>query len=207
MWGVPCDAPARASGRTSCCRQARHVLHRRCLVEALAGGGAPAPPRCPEFTWGARHTRPDALEAAVQARPGLHSRAERMGRGVTGDADLRRRGLWCGWDQHTLRMGSPLNVVTLDGRWQRFGTGNEVPPQLTSDTRVSAFTCLTQSTTPSESTFQTWTWRRRSGSCGRLDVVHLTGPAAPTRLPHQQATEVRVVVGERRHGRASCFRG
>ncbi|CAN0575795.1 unnamed protein product, partial [Laminaria digitata] len=61
------------------CGQGRHVLHARCVVEALARGAAPAPLRCPAVDCGALHPRRDALEAAVQADPGLRNRAARMG--------------------------------------------------------------------------------------------------------------------------------
>ena len=50
----------------------------------------------------AQHSRRDALEAAVQADPGLRNRAARMEGGTAGDADLRSRGLWYGWDQNSL---------------------------------------------------------------------------------------------------------
>ncbi|CAN0472312.1 unnamed protein product, partial [Laminaria digitata] len=73
------------------CAQGRHVLHARCVVEALARGAAPAPLRCPAVDCGALHPRRDALEAAVQADPGLRNRAARMRGGTIDDEDLRSR--------------------------------------------------------------------------------------------------------------------
>ena len=69
------------------CGQGRHVLHARCVVEDLARGVAPAPLRCPAVSCGAQHPTRDALEAAVQADPGLRNRAARLGGGTAGDAD------------------------------------------------------------------------------------------------------------------------
>ena len=111
-------------------RQGRHVLHARCVVVALARGAAPAPLRCPAVNCGVQHPRHDALEAAVQADPGLRNRAGRMGGGTIGDENLRSRGLWYGWDQNSLGIGSPLGAVSLDDLGQRSATGKKVQPQL-----------------------------------------------------------------------------
>ncbi|CAN0556113.1 unnamed protein product, partial [Laminaria digitata] len=100
------------------------------VVQALARGAAPAPLRCPAVDCGALHPRRDALEAAVQADPGLRNRAARMGGGTIGDEDLRSRGLWYGWDQNSLGIGPPLDAVSLDDLGQRFATGKKVQPQL-----------------------------------------------------------------------------
>ena len=70
------------------------------------------------------------MEAVVQADPGLRNRAARMGGGTAGDADLRSRGLWYGWDQNSLGVGPPLDAVSLDDLQQRFATGKKVQPQL-----------------------------------------------------------------------------
>ena len=75
------------------CGQRRHVLYARCVVEALARSVAPAPLRFPTVNCGAQHPRRDGLEEAVQAYPGLRNRASRIGGGITGDEDLRSRGL------------------------------------------------------------------------------------------------------------------
>ena len=68
-------------------------LHARCVVEALARGPAPAPLGCQSINCGARHPRRDALEAAIQEDLGRRNRAAWIGRGTTGDEDLRSRGL------------------------------------------------------------------------------------------------------------------
>ena len=57
--------------------QGRHVFHARWVVETLARGVAPAPLCRPAVSCIAQHPRRDALEAAVQADPGLRNRAER----------------------------------------------------------------------------------------------------------------------------------
>ena len=106
------------------------MLHALCVVEALARGAAPAPLRCPAANCGAQHPRRDALQAAVQADPGLRNRAQRMGGGTKGDEDLRSRGLWYGWDQNSLGIGPPLDAVSMDDVRQRFATGKEVKPEL-----------------------------------------------------------------------------
>ena len=110
--------------------QGHHVLHARCVVEDLARGVAPAPLRCPAVSCGAQHPTRDALEAAVQADPGLRNRAACMGGGTADDADLRSRGLWYGLGQNSLGVGPPLDAVSLDGLQQRFETGGKVQPQL-----------------------------------------------------------------------------
>ena len=103
------------------CGQGRHVLHARCVVEALARSAAPESLRCPTVNCRAQHPIRDALEAAVQADPGLRSRARRMGGGTIGDEDLRSRGPWYGWDQNSLGIGPPLDAVSLDDLGQRCG--------------------------------------------------------------------------------------
>ena len=110
------------------CGQGRHVLHARYVVEVLARGAAPAPLRRPAFNCGAQNPRRDALEAAVQADPGLRNRAGRMGGGTIGDDDLRSRGLWYGWDENSLGIGPPLDAVSMDDLRQRFATGKNVQP-------------------------------------------------------------------------------
>ena len=100
------------------------------MFEALARGVAPVPLRCPAVIRRAQHPRPDALEAAVQADPGLRNRVARMGGGTASDANHRHRGIRCGWDQNSLGVGPPLDVVPLDDVQQRFATGKKVQPQL-----------------------------------------------------------------------------
>ena len=112
------------------CGQESYVLHARCVVESLARGVTPAPLRCPAVSCRAQHPRRDALEAAVQADPGLRNRAARMEVETAGDADLRSQGLWHGWDQTSLGVGPPLDAVSLDDLQKRFATGKKVQPQL-----------------------------------------------------------------------------
>ena len=122
------------------CGQGRHVLLVRCVVEVLARGVAPAPLRYPAVSCRAQHLRRDALEAAVQADPGLRNRAARMGGETAGDADLRSRGLWYGWDHNSLGVGPPIDAVSLDDLQQRFATGKKVQPQLTgAHARISVY--------------------------------------------------------------------
>ena len=123
------------------CGQGRHVLHARCVVDALARGAAPAPLRCPAADCRVLHPRRDALEAAVQADPGLRDRAARMGGGTIGDEDLRSRGLWYGWDQNSLGIGPPLDAVSLDDLGQRFATGKKRTAAAGRGTRAPECSC------------------------------------------------------------------
>ena len=78
------------------CGQGRHVRHARCLVEVLARGTGSGPLRCLAIDCGALYPRRDALEAAVQADPGLRNQAARVGGGPIGDEDLLSQGRWYG---------------------------------------------------------------------------------------------------------------
>ena len=110
------------------CGQGRHVLHARCVVEALARGGAPAPLSCPAVSCRSQHPRRDVLEAAVQADPGLRKLAARIRGGAAGDVDLR--GLWNGVDQNSRSEAPPRDAVSLDDLQERFETGGKVQPRL-----------------------------------------------------------------------------
>ena len=116
-------------------KNGHHELRARCVVEALARGAAPSPLRWPEAGCGARHMRQHAVEAADQVDPGLRGRAAQIGGGGTGDADLRRQGLWYregtiitwGWGHHSMtfpyKTCSYSNVFCEEGtikRRQRF---------------------------------------------------------------------------------------
>jgi len=68
-------------------------LHARCVIEALAKGTAPALLRYPAANCRARHSWWDALEAAVQAEPGLAVGQRGWEGRVTTDADLRSQRL------------------------------------------------------------------------------------------------------------------
>ena len=119
------------------CEQGRHVLHARCVVEALARGASPATLRCPAVNCGAQHSRRDTQEAAVQADPGLRNRAGKIGGGTTGDEDLRSRGVWYGWDQNSLGIGPPLDAVSMDDLGQRFATKNKMQQLAGAHARLS----------------------------------------------------------------------
>ena len=150
------------------CGQGRHVLHARCVVEAPARCVAPAQLRFPAVSCRAQHPRRDALEEVIQVGPGLCNWAARMGGGTAGDADLRSRGLWYGWDQNSLGVGPPLDAVSLDDLQQRFATGIKCIRSWQEHMRAKASMCWAYSTTPWESTGRTGTRRRRTRSCERL---------------------------------------
>ena len=105
------------------CAQGCHMIHARCVVETLARSVAPASLRCPTVNCGVQHPRRDALEAAVQADPGLRNQAGRMRGGTIGDEDLSSRGVWYGWDHNSLGIRPPLDAVSLDDLGQRFASG------------------------------------------------------------------------------------
>ena len=63
-------------------------------------------------------------------------------RGHAGDADLRKRRLWYGWNQHYLGVGPPHDELSLEDLHQHFVTGKKVQPQLaTAHARLSNHTC------------------------------------------------------------------
>lgn len=62
------------------CRLGCHVLHANFVVETLARGAAPVPPRCSTVDRRSRHTRKDSIETAVQADLDLYIRTAWMGR-------------------------------------------------------------------------------------------------------------------------------
>ena len=106
------------------CGQGRHVLHARCVVEALARGVAPAL-RCPAISCRAQHPRRDALEAAVQADPGLRKPGPAHGRGGRRRRRPKQPGAWYGWDHNSLGVRSPLDAVSSDDLQQHFATGKK----------------------------------------------------------------------------------
>ena len=128
MRGLWHNAPAwTPRGTLSMCARASRAPRSLC---GRVRGAAPAPLRCPAVNCGAQRPRRDALEAAVQADPGLRNQAGKMGGGIIDDEDLRNRGLWYGWDQNSLGIGPPLDAVSLDDLGQRFTIGKKVQPQL-----------------------------------------------------------------------------
>lgn len=92
------------------------------VVEAFARDAAtaptPMPRRCPLAGCRGRHESWNALRAAIQANLDTLGRAARVGGWVTSDVDLRKRGLWCGWDQNSLRVG-PLIRHSMQQRIHR----------------------------------------------------------------------------------------
>ena len=107
------------------CGQGRNALHVRCEFETLARSQAPAPLHCPTANCGDQHPRRDALEAVVQAAPGLRNRARWMEGGDIGDDDPSSRGLWYRWDQNRLGIRLPRDARSLEDLRQRFGNGKK----------------------------------------------------------------------------------
>lgn len=62
--------------------QGRHIIHARCVVEALRRIASPAPLYRRKSGCGAHYGRREALETAVQADPGLPGRKVRVGGGL-----------------------------------------------------------------------------------------------------------------------------
>ena len=98
-----------------CGRQ--HAMHARCVVNAVRRGGAQTSLLCGARGCTVRHGRREAVEAAVQADPGLRVTAARPDDGVK----ERRNGLCYPWDQNTLGIAGPLDE-------QRFVTVVKVQP-------------------------------------------------------------------------------
>ena len=167
--------------------QGHHVLHARCVVEALARGVAPVPLRCPAVSCRAQHPRRDALDAAVQADPGFRNRAARMGGGTAGDADLLSQGLWYGWEQNSLDVRPPLDAVSLGDLQQRCATGKKVQPQLTgAHPRLSVHVLGILNHAMREHR-PNRTRRRRTRSCERLSYGISCRPYCIHRTPFWQS--------------------
>ena len=112
-------------------RDGNHVLHARCVLEAVRNGGAQrgiqASFVCSERGCGARHRSREALEAAVQAGPGLRYAAVAL----TGRPDEgHHQGLYYRWDQDGLGVVDPLDRVSLADLHMRFITVVKVKPNL-----------------------------------------------------------------------------
>ena len=187
MRGLSRNAPAGAPGGTFSTGQGHHVLHARCVVEALARGVAPVPLRCPAVSCRAQHPRRDALDAAVQADPGFRNRAARMGGGTAGDADLLSQGLWYGWEQNSLDVRPPLDAVSLGDLQQRCATGKKVQPQLTgAHPRLSVHVLGILNHAMREHR-PNRTRRRRTRSCERLSYGISCRPYCIHRTPFWQS--------------------
>ena len=95
-------------------------MHARCVVNAVRRSGAQAPLLCGATSCTARHGRREALEAAVQADPGLRVTAVGLG-GIPDDGeDGPLHGLCYPWDQDTWGIAGPLDDVPLEDLEQRF---------------------------------------------------------------------------------------
>lgn len=151
--GFPFGAPARAPWTSFPCGVGRHVLHARCVVQALAEGAAAAPLLCPASNGWVRHPAWDRREAAVQADPCLRNRASRVGEGrAAGNADPPRRGLGCEWDQNSLGVRSRLDAASIDDLRLKLTIGKRchLGWQAGVHARLGVHTCLAASTAPWE---------------------------------------------------------
>ena len=108
----------------------RQVFHARCLVNAVRRGGVQAPLLCVARGCTVRHGRREALEAAVQADPGLRATAVGLGGIPSDDEEGRLHGLCYPWDQDTLGIAGPIDNVPLEDLEQRFTTVVKVQPRL-----------------------------------------------------------------------------
>ena len=97
----------------------RHVMHARCVVNAVRRGGARAPLLCGASACTARNGKREALEAAVQADPGLRITAVGLGGRLDEGEEGRINGLYYPWDQDTLGISSPIDDVSLEDLEQR----------------------------------------------------------------------------------------
>ena len=99
-------------------------------MNAVRRGGAQAPLLCGARGCTVRHGRWEALEAAVQADPGLRATAVGLG-GIPNDGEEGRLHELCyPWDQDTLGIAGPLDDVPLEDFELRFTTVVKVQPRL-----------------------------------------------------------------------------
>ena len=105
-------------------------MHARCVVNAVGRGGAQAPLICGARGCTVRHGRREAIEAAVQADPGLRVTAAGLGGRPDDGEEERPDGLCYSWDQNTLGIAGPLDDVPLEDLQQRFVTVVKVQPRL-----------------------------------------------------------------------------
>ena len=94
------------------CGDENHAIHARCMLVAVRSGGAQrgiqAPFGCSERGCGVRHLRREALEAAVQADPGLRDAAVALTGRPEEDDEGHRQGLYYALDQDSLGVSYPL---------------------------------------------------------------------------------------------------
>ena len=108
----------------------RHLIHSRCVVEAIRRGGSHAQLICGTRGCTARHGRRESLEAAVQADPGLRVTFAGLGERPDNNWDERREEVCYPWDQNSLGIAGPLDDVSLEQLQQRFITVVKVQPGL-----------------------------------------------------------------------------
>ena len=77
---------------------------------------------CSERGCGARHGRREALEAAIQADPGLRDAAVALKGRPEEDDEGHLQGLYYPWDQNILGVADPLDRVSLTDLQMRFIT-------------------------------------------------------------------------------------
>ena len=100
----------------------RHVMHARCVVEAIRRGGLHVQLICGTRGCTGHHRRRELLEAAVQANPGLRVAVAGLRRRPDNSWGERREELCYPWDQTSLGLAGPLDDVSLEQLQQRFIT-------------------------------------------------------------------------------------
>ena len=139
-------------------------MHTRCVVNAVRRGGARAPLLCGASGCTACHGRWEALEAVVQAGPGLRIAAVGLGGRLDEGEEGRLRGLCYPWSQDTLGIAGSIDDVSLEDIKQRFITVVKVQPGLVT-AHAKLFThVLGLSIAPWESIGRTDNRRRRTRS-------------------------------------------
>ena len=107
----------------------RHVMHTRCVVEAIRRGGTHAQLIGGTRQCTARHWRRESPEAAVQADPGVRVTVAGLGRRPDNNWGERREELCYPRDQKSPGIAGPLDDVSLE-QLQRFLTVVRVQPGL-----------------------------------------------------------------------------
>ena len=140
----------------------QHAMHAWCVVNAVRRGGAQASLLCGARGCTVRHGRREAIEAAVQADPGLPVTAAGLGGRPDDGEEERRDGLcypWTHWQLQDRSMMSPLrtsnNASSLLSKCSR---GWLLP------TPTLSPMCLASSITPWESIANPYNRRRRNHS-------------------------------------------
>ena len=105
-------------------------MHARCVVNAVRRDGKRAPLLCGASGCTGRHWKREALQAEVQADPGLRITAVELGGRLDEGEEGRLLGLCYPWDQDTLGIAGPNDDVSLEDLEQRFITAVKVQPRL-----------------------------------------------------------------------------